>query len=675
MASQEEDGDEEYVYSAGELDDEDEEQEDVDWENVADASPLAADAAVTTVPSAAASTPDRVPVPSDDIHHSVPSITKTGHNLDQIDWDQVNRSLANEHAASVTGKRRRPSIRLTKDEKQRETALHQTHLLLLLASRLQWTRLSCWKLLQGLLLSLTTSSDVDFFAEVKQRPLAYALALLVRWFNREFQLTSETSEAVETTTELVTDATLLNVFFARRGRDVELALLFAALCGALQLRYRLTSALDPLLVQRGKVFESSFRRRVGKRPRRSRKVVDTLLKRRRRRSDDIDEESGDEEMEATSVETVDQVFWLWVEVLDEKSKRWIHVDAVRRLVDQPRDVEPLRGKVFRFSYVISIQDDGLLVDVTARYAVQWSKSLELRLADSWWQRVLEQINDEMDYQHGRTGATRSRAHVVVDALVEEKKELETLKLAEGMPTSIEGFRKHHLYCLERHLGRLECLHPRKVVGLFNGESVFLRKHVQPVQSAFKWRRFGRVVKDEERQKPARWQSRDGSLAGTNGSSDDTSSSVGEGGSGNASLALYGLWQTTEFEPPPLVNGRVPKTKYGNIEIWSPAHVPRGAVHLELPRIDAIAESLGVDFAPAVVGFEVRNGWTVPKLAGIVVARSHEAMLLDAHAEKQQQTIEKAIAYNRTLVLRRWAKLTKRLLLRQRLEDDYGVVEH
>ncbi|EEY57036.1 DNA repair protein, putative [Phytophthora infestans T30-4] len=534
---------EEFAYSAGELDDDEEEEEGVDWE-------------------------------------------------DDIDWEQVNLSLADEDAETVTRKRRRPPIRLTKDQKQREKALHQTHLLILLATRIKWTQLSRSQLLRGLLVSLTATSDVDFVADMKLQPLSYSLELLVRC--------------------------LMNVFFAREGQDYELAVLFAALCGALQLRYRLTCPLDPLLVERGKAFESSFRQRPNKRRRRAQKGA---------------------------------VFWLWCEVLDEKNQNWIHVDAVRRLVNRPQEVESQRGKAARLSYVVSIQDDGLVVDVTSRYTVQWSKSLELRLADSWLKQVIERLNDDTNMEK---------------ALVEEKEKLETLKLAEGMPTSLEGFRKHDMYVLERHLSHFECLHPRSVVGLFKGQSVFLREHVQPLRSAFKWRHLGREVKESERQKPAKWQAR-GNDTGKD------SDGAAEEGKSNGSLALFGLWQTVEFEPPPMVDGRVPKNKYGNIEIWSPAHIPRGAVHLCLPRIDAIAESLGIDFAPAVVGFEVRNGRPMPKMSGVVVATSHEEMLLDAHAERQQQTIEKALAHNQKLVLRRWAKLTKRLLLRQRLEDDYGAV--
>ncbi|ETK92086.1 hypothetical protein L917_04319, partial [Phytophthora nicotianae] len=653
MATEEEN--EEFAYSAGELDDE--EEDDVDWEDVGPSQqpsdPLVTQPDAANSPSVAnkpASQNDNEPEDEPD---------EPTQNLQQIDWEQVNRSLTELNATTLSRKRRRPSIRLTKDEKQREKALHQTHLLVLLATRIKWTQLSRSQLLQGLLLSITATSDIDFLADMKQQPISYSLELLVRWFTTEFQLNEEVGgDTIEG--ELMTESSLMNVFFARVGQDYELAVLFAALCGALQLRYRLTCALDPLLVQRGKAFESSFKQRPTKR-RRAQTVADRLKK--KALSDDAEEKREvDEELEPERTDNVHRVFWLWCEVLDEKSNTWIHVDPVRRLVNRPQDVESLRGKTARFSYVVSIQDDGLVVDVTSRYTAQWSKSLELRLADSWLTQVIEQFNE--DTMDQRPVDKTSRSGNVEKSIVEEKKKLETLKLAEGMPTSLEGFRKHHLYILEHYLGQFECLHPRKAIGLFKGQPVFLREHVQPLESAFKWRRLGREVKESERQKPAKWQSK---------GNDNDDSDASEEGKPSGSLALFGLWQTTEFEPLPMINGHIPKNKYGNIEIWSPAHIPRGAVHLRLPRIDSIAESLGIDFAPAVVGFEVRNGRPMPKMSGIVVAQSHEEMLLDAHAERQQQTIEKAIAHNQKLVLKRWENLTKRLLLRQRLEDDYGAV--
>ncbi|OWY90693.1 DNA repair protein, partial [Phytophthora megakarya] len=209
--------DEEFAYSAGELDDE--EEDGVDWEDVStsqqipDSPPVSLDVSKSlSEPQDSASNIDDKPAEEDE------KIAEPAQNLQQIDWEQVNRSLAEQDAASVTRKRRRTPIRLTKDEKQREKALHQTHLLVLLAARVKWSKLSRSQLLQGLLLSLTAASDVDFFADMKQQPLAYSLELLIRWFNQEFRLT----EDGELRGEVMTEASLMDVFFAREGRDFEL---------------------------------------------------------------------------------------------------------------------------------------------------------------------------------------------------------------------------------------------------------------------------------------------------------------------------------------------------------------------------------------------------------------------------------------------------------------------
>ncbi|POM77980.1 DNA repair protein, partial [Phytophthora palmivora] len=250
--------DEEFAYSAGELDDD--EEDDVDWEDVK-TSQQTSDLPVTQpdTTNSPSGTRDSTPNIDDEATEGDAETTESAQNLQKIDWEQVNRSLAEQDTACATRKRRRPPIRLTKDEKQREKALHQTHLLVLLATRVKWRDLSRSQLLRGLLLSLTAISDVDFFADMKQQPLSYSLELLVRWFNQTFQLTEEVDG--DQNGELMTESSLMNVFFSREGRDFELAVLFAALCGALQLRYRLTCALDPMQVQRGKAFESSFKQR------------------------------------------------------------------------------------------------------------------------------------------------------------------------------------------------------------------------------------------------------------------------------------------------------------------------------------------------------------------------------------------------------------------------------
>ncbi len=49
--------------------------------------------------------------------------------------------------------------------------------------------------------------------------------------------------------------------------------------------------------------------------------------------------------------------------------------------------------------------------------------------------------------------------------------------------------------------------------------------------------------------------------------------------GNAEKGLYAEFQTKLYEAPPIVDGRVPKNPYGNLDIYVPSMVPKGGVHI------------------------------------------------------------------------------------------------
>lgn len=580
----------------------------------------------------------------------------------QVDWQALNASLERVHKR----KRRPAARRMTKEEKQREFVLHQSHLLLLLAAQTKWNR-ACQQsaLLRGLLLSLTAGNSVavDFYTAFRsnsgssssETTTTYLMELLVRWFNEEFRLGAAPTEAVQDERTL-SESRLMQVFYARQGSHLELTLLFVMLCRALDVRCRLTCALDPLLVQHTKAFEATSTQSGGG-------GISPGNKKRRRRTNST-QATGNEAAVVSS-----EPVWIWCEVLDSKHRSWVHVDPVRRLVNHTEQVEEQRGKGAPVSYVMSIDEHGHWMDVTARYAAKWSKTIKLRLAHDWLQRCVSQLNLA-------SAASTSEKQQSESIRELEAQQLQVKTQHEEFPTSLEGFKKHHLYCLEQHLARNECIHPRKPVGLFKGQAVFLVKDKQVLLPARRWQRLGRVIKPEEQAKPAKRRSDGKNKRQNDGDSDEdgeprSSNSTQDGDSTDPNAALYGQWQTTEFMPEPVVDGRVPKNQYGNIELWSQAHIPRGGVHLQLPRIDTLARDLGVDFAPAVVGFEVKNGKTYPKMDGIVVAASAQELLLDAHAHLQQTTIEQAIAKNQKIVLRRWEKLTKRLLLQNRLNEDYG----
>lgn len=56
------------------------------------------------------------------------------------------------------------------------------------------------------------------------------------------------------------------------------------------------------------------------------------------------------------------------------------------------------------------------------------------------------------------------------------------------------------------------------------------------------------------------------------------------------------------------------------------------MHLRLPRIFALAKKLEIDYAPAMVGFEFRNGRSIPVFDGIVVCSEFKDVLLEVNLQ-------------------------------------------
>ena len=44
--------------------------------------------------------------------------------------------------------------------------------------------------------------------------------------------------------------------------------------------------------------------------------------------------------------------------------------------------------------------------------------------------------------------------------------------------------------------------------------------------------------------------------------------------------LYAEFQTQLYQAPPIVNGRVPRNAFGNLDVYVPSMVPKGGVHIQ-----------------------------------------------------------------------------------------------
>lgn len=69
---------------------------------------------------------------------------------------------------------------------------------------------------------------------------------------------------------------------------------------------------------------------------------------------------------------------------------------------------------------------------------------------------------------------------------------------------------------------------------------------------------------------------------------------------------------------------------GQVDVWSEKCLPPGTVHVRLPRVASIARRLEIDFAPAMVGFDFRNGKYVPVFEGIVVCAEFKGVILEVN---------------------------------------------
>jgi xeroderma pigmentosum group C-complementing protein len=316
---------------------------------------------------------------------------------------------------------------------------------------------------------------------------------------------------------------------------------------------------------------------------------------------------------------------------------------------------PASDRENSMAYVVAFEADGTAKDVTRRYAKAYTaKTLRLRVetaferGDKWWRKALKPFSQRLPTD--------------LDQI--EDNELVANQAREPMPRNVADFKDHPIYSLERHLRRHEVLipdaHEVGTIGAGNKgplERIYRRRDVRIARTRDKWYRLGREVKPNEI--PAKWLPK---KAKTRDGDDDDDE-------GLAGTPIYTIDQTVLFEAPPIVNGYIPKNKFGNIDLYVPSMIPRGGAHVADDMAAKASFLLGIDYAPALSGFEFRGKRGTAKLNGVVVAEEHEdavratvASLRDLEAEMEEE-----IRTRRILAF--WRKFLMVLRIRQRVGAD------
>ncbi|KAF1813164.1 Rad4-domain-containing protein, partial [Eremomyces bilateralis CBS 781.70] len=391
----------------------------------------------------------------------------------------------------------------------------------------------------------------------------------------------------------------------------------------------------------------------------------------------------------------------WVEVLSPVTNRYIPVSVFPNiLVGQSDDLDAFiaRGKAANESkqtiaYVVAFSTDGSAKDVTVRYLknrrlpgkakgfrvpiekipLYNSRGKVIRVQDfDWFSHILR--------AYARPSAMRTDADELEDN--EELKPVEDdAKQLKAKEETLQWYKTSAEFVLERHLRREEAIRPgvRPVRHFIPNvrskkgdekppvkpEPVYFRKDVLACRTAESWHKEGRQViagTDPLKMVPTRAVTilRKRAL-------EEIRAQTGEA----PTQGLYSKDQTEWIIPDPIEDGKIPRNSFGNIDVYVPTMVPRGAVHLKLRGAARVCKKLGIDHAEACVGFEFGGRIAVPILHGVVVAEDNVGLVTDAwrHDMKEKEQKEKAKMRKKLLTL--WAKFARGLVVWERVKNTYG----
>ncbi|KAL2317281.1 hypothetical protein Fmac_031157 [Flemingia macrophylla] len=370
------------------------------------------------------------------------------------------------------------------------------------------------------------------------------------------------------------------------------------------------------------------------------------------------------------------LYWAEVYCSEENlTGKWVHVDAVNLIIDGEDKVEAMVAACkTSLRYVVAFAGQGAK-DVTRRYCMKWYKIASHRVNSAWWDTVLAPLRDLESratggVSHLRTNQIISSESNMSDSFVPTRSsiediELETRALTEPLPTNQQAYKSHPLYAIEKWLTKYQVLHPRgPILGFCSGHPVYPRTCVQTVKTKERWLREGLQTKSNEH--PVKELQRSMKPQKVQDSEPDDCACTDSMGR----IKLYGKWQLEPLNLPHAVNGIVPKNERGQVDVWSEKCLPPGTVHLRFPKAFSVAKRLEIDYAPAMVGFEFKNGRSYPVFDGIVVCAEFKDALLEAYAEEDERRQAEEKKMYETQALSRWCQLLSSIVTRQRLNNRY-----
>ncbi|XP_035779261.1 DNA repair protein complementing XP-C cells homolog [Anopheles albimanus] len=332
----------------------------------------------------------------------------------------------------------------------------------------------------------------------------------------------------------------------------------------------------------------------------------------------------------------------WVEVFCEHEDKWITIDVLNGSVYNLEDI--VKQATQPIAYVLAWNNDGSVKDVSPRYISRFgSIKGKLRIEDEWLERALKPYRGQ-----------RTKRDIIEDI------KFDRLLNKRPFPEQIAEYRNHPKYAIERFLRRNEAIYPpdAPIVSRIRGEPIYLRSCIYTLQSRDGWLRQAKTVRmHEQPYKVVSARAKYDRVLGT--------SVTGQ------TVELFGEWQVEDYVPPVAKDGLVPRTAYGNVDLFKPCMLPKGTVHLQLPGLNRICRRLRIDCAQAITGFEYRSGGCQAVYDGFVVCEEFRERLLDEWYQEQVELERKEQERRRERIHANWRRLIVGLRIRKKLKDRYN----
>ena len=515
---------------------------------------------------------------------------------------------------------------------------HKTSLLLYISRGIFLNNVVNDELIKAICFSLT----INEMKAPKRLTLKF-LNEFTSWFKNNFKF----KDTVVKDNQPIIDSLVRCLHNRQAHSSVQINLMFLSLLRSLgKFTTRLCIALNPVDLKPKDLILSQKQTEIKNKSKpSSSKAKDQKKKSKKRKVVSSDSENSIIDLETETINETNKYLEIWLEVYLDSERKWICLDVSNNIVDKPLDIAS--KSLPHLSYVIGVDSDGYIKEVTQRYITGWMSAAmkRRRIDEKWWTQTLEPFQR----------IKKNPADKVEESEFDEKMS------STPLPNKISEYKNHPLYVIKKDLLKFQGIYPSDAppLGFIRGEPVYARECVQLLRSRETWLRFARTVRVGEtaykvvKSRP-KWDK------------------YAKNWKRDLPLELFGEWQTEPYDPPEAKDGKVPRNGYGNIDLFQPCMLPKGCVHLQLPGLVRIANKLKIDCVPAIVAFDNNNGGlgSHPVTDGFVVCKEFEEVLIAAWEEEQEIAQQRQIEKKEKRIFDNWRKLIKGLLIKEKVRKKY-----